>query len=135
MFSLPQSWLGFFVALAVTQVLGFLWYSNTMFGKSWMKAIGRTEKQLRAQAKPTDYVYTVVGAAIMLIVLGNVLALAGAADLVSAATVAFALWLAFVAAGSAMNSVFEGRSWTLFYINSGYHLVNMVLGAVILTLL
>ena len=140
MLSFQINWLAFIVALIVTQVLGFLWYSMALFGKPWMKAIGKTQKQLQAQSKPTDYVYTVVGAAIMLLVLVNVLgwvaAATGAAlSITDAATVAAILWLGFVAPGATMNSVFEGRPWNLVWINNGYHLVNMVIAAVILTLL
>jgi hypothetical protein len=135
MLSFQLNWLAFIVALVITQVLGFLWYSTTMFGKTWMKAIGKTEKQLRAQSQPSDYAYTVVGAAIMILILANVLMWAGVAGLGGAVLAAFLLWLGFVATGSAMNSVFEGRPWNLFWINSGYHLVNMVVAAIILTLL
>jgi type III secretory pathway component EscU len=135
MLSFQVNWVAFIVALVAAQVLGFLWYSTTMFGKAWMKAIGKTEKQLRAQSQPTDYAYTVVGAAIMILVLVNVLMWAGVAEVSGAMVVAFILWLGFVATGSAMNTVFEGRAWNLFWINSGYHLANMVIAAAILTLL
>ena len=133
--SFQLNWLAVVAAVVVSQVLGFLWYSMTMFGKPWMKAIGKTEKQLRAQAKPTDYVYTVVGALVMVIVLANVLGWAGVTETMGAITTAFWLWLGFLAPASLMNSVFEGRPMNLFYINVGYHLVNMVVAAAILTLL
>jgi hypothetical protein len=135
MLSFNMNWLAFFVALVVTQALGFLWYGNAMFAKPWMKGIGKTAKQLQANAKPTDYVYTIVGAAIMLLVLANVLGWAGANDVGSAVMVAVIMWVGFVAPGAAMNSVFEGRPWSVYFINNGYHLVNMVIAAVILTVL
>lgn len=135
MLSFDMNWIAFLVALVVTQALGFLWYGNAMFAKPWMKAIGKTAKQLQAKASPTDYVYTIVGAAIMLFVLANVLAWVGAEDIVSAAMVAVIMWVGFVAPGAAMNSVFEGRPWNLYFINNGYHLVNMVIAAVIFTLI
>lgn len=135
MLSFELNWLAVVAAVVVSQVLGFLWYSMTLFGKPWMKAIGRTEKQLRAQAKPTDYVYTVVGALVMVIILANVLGWGGVSDMTGALTAAFLLWLGFVAPGSLMNSVFERRPMNLFYINAGYHLVNMLVAAAILTIL
>ncbi len=135
MLSFDMNWLAVVAAVVVSQVLGFLWYSMTMFGKPWMKAVGKTEKQLKAQAKPTDYVYTVVGALIMVIVLANVLGWAGVSDITGALTTAFVLWLGFVAPGSLMNSVFEGRPMNLFFINAAYHLVNMLVAAAILSIL
>jgi hypothetical protein len=135
MLSFDMNWLAVVAAVVASQALGFLWYSNTMFAKLWTKAIGKTQKQLRAQAKPTDYVYTVVGSLVMVIILANVLGWAQVGDMMGSLTVAFLLWLGFVAPGSLMNSVFEGRPMNLFYINAGYHLVNMLVAAAILSIL
>lgn len=132
---LPSSWLAFVVALVMTQVLGFLWYSNFLFAKPWMNAIGKTEKQIRTQSSPTVYIYSVVGAAIMLLILPNVLRWAGIVDPLPAVGVALAIWLGFVATSSAMNTAFENRGWRLWAIDNGYHVVNAVLSALILTLI
>jgi hypothetical protein len=133
--ALPSSWLAFVVALVLTQVLGFLWYSNLLFAKPWMKAIGKTEKQIRAQSTPTVYIYSVVGAGIMLLILSNVLRWAGIVDPLPAIGVALAIWLGFVATSSAMNTAFENRGWSLWVIDNGYHVVNAILSALILTLI
>ena len=134
-FVLPESWLAFVVALIATQVLGFLWYSNMLFARPWMKAVGKTEKQLRAESNPNVYIYSVVGAAVMLLVLVNVLRWAGITETAPAIGVALLVWLGFVATSSAMNTAFENRGWPLWAIDNGYHLVNAILSAVILTLL
>lgn len=134
-FALPQNWLAFLVALVATQVLGFLWYSNILFSKPWMKAIGKTEKQMQAEATPTVYIYSVVGAAVMLLVLVNVLRWAGITETVPAVSAALMIWAGFVATATAMNTAFENRSWTLWLIDTGYHAVNVAISAAILTLL
>jgi hypothetical protein len=36
------------VAAIIPMLLGMLWYSNTLFGKAWMKAAEVTEEKLRA---------------------------------------------------------------------------------------
>ncbi len=130
---LPDSWLAFVVALVVSQILGFIWYGNFMFAKPWTKAIGKTAKQLRAGANPTVYIYSVVGAAFMLLVLSNVLRWSGVSEPAPAAGVALLIWLGFVATSSAMNTAFEERGWPLWAIDNGYHVVNAILSAVILT--
>ena len=134
-FALPENWLTFIVALVATQVLGFLWYSNVLFAKAWMKAIGKTEKQLRAQASSTVYVYSVVGAAVMLLALVNVLRWAGITESVPAIGAALMIWLGFVATSSAMNTGFQDKKWDLWAINNGYHVVNAIVSAAILTML
>jgi hypothetical protein len=135
MLSFDINWLAFGVALVVTQVLGFLWYGNMLFAKPWIKAMGKTAKQLEKEATPTVYIYSIVGAAVMLFVLSNVLRWAGATTLVSAATVAVLLWVGFTATSSIMNTAFEGRSWKLWWIDNGYHIVNAIISSAILTLL
>lgn len=134
-FVLPDNWLAFVVALVATQVLGFLWYSNVLFAKSWMKAIGKTEKQLQAEANPAVYIYSIVGAAVMLLVLANVLRWAGISETVPAIGVSLMIWLGFVATSSVMNTAFQDKKWNLWAINNGYHVVNAVISAAILTLL
>jgi hypothetical protein len=135
MLSFGLNWIAVVVAVVVAQVLGFLWYGNVLFAKPWMKALGKTAKQLQAKSKPTDYAYTVIGALVMVIVLANVLGWANVGDLGGAVMVAVVLWLGFVVPPAAMNTVFEGRPWSLFWINHGYSLANMVISAIILTLL
>jgi hypothetical protein len=134
-FALPASWLAFVVALVATQVLGFLWYSDFLFAKAWTKAIGKTAKQLQDQSNPTVYIYSVVGAAIMLLVLSNVLRWAGITEPGPAIGVALMVWLGFVATSSAMNTAFENRGWPLWAIDNGYHVVNAIISAAILTML
>lgn len=134
MLSFDLNWLAFVVALVVTQVLGFLWYGNVLFAKPWMKAIGKTAKQLEKEATPTVYAYSVIGAAVMLLVLSNVLRWTGAATAVEGALTALIIWAGFVATSSAMNTAFEARSWKLWLIDNGYHIVNAVISAAILTL-
>jgi hypothetical protein len=134
-FMLPTNWLAFLVALVATQVLGFLWYGNLLFAKPWMKAMGKTEKQLQAEATPTVYAYSVIGAVVMLVVLANVLRWAGITETMPAIGVALLIWLGFVATSSAMNAAFEGRSWTLWAIDNGYHVVNAIVASAILTML
>ncbi len=133
--ALPSSWLAFVVALVVTQVLGFLWYSNILFAKLWMKAIGKTEKQIRSATNSTVYIYSVIGAALMLLIFANVLRWAGITEPLPAIGVALAIWLGFVATSSAMNTAFEDRGWSLWAIDNGYHVINAILSAVILTLI
>lgn len=135
MLSFELNWIAVVVAVVVAQVLGFLWYGNVLFAKPWMKLIGKTAKQLQAQAKPTDYAYTVIGALIMVVVLANVLGWAQVSDVSGAVMAAVILWLGFVVPSAAMNTVFEGRPWKLFWINHGYSLLSMVLSAIILVVL
>jgi hypothetical protein len=134
-FMLPTNWLAFVLALAATQVLGILWYGNALFGKPWMKATGKTAKQLEKEANPTVYIYSIVGAAVMIMVLSNVFRWAGVSDTMSAIGTALLMWLGFTATSSVMNTAFQDKKWNLWMINNGYHVVNMIIVSVILTMI
>jgi hypothetical protein len=133
-FILPD-WLPFVIALVVSQALGFAWYGKALFGKAWMEEIDKSEKQLRSEARPSANATAVVSAALMILVLANVLDWAGAQSLDSALYVGILVWLGFVGAAGALLTAFEGRSWRLWAINNGYHLVNILLAAIVLILL
>lgn len=124
------------VAGVASMVVGFVWY-GPLFGKMWMKESGVTQAKIDAGKKemPKTYGMMFVGSLITAYVLSVFIGLAGAADYMSAATVAFWAWLGFVATVMLGSVLFEGRSWNYFGINAGYNLVNMVvMSAVLVTL-
>ena len=43
------SWLAVVVAIVANMVLGFVWY-GPIFGKAWMKAVGKSEDELTQSA-------------------------------------------------------------------------------------
>lgn len=129
------SWLSFVVALVASQLLGFLWYGKALFGKAWMEATGKSQEEVEAQSKPSVYVTAVVSATVMILVLSNVMSWARAESIPAALAVAIFAWLGFVATASVLNTAFEGRSWRSWAIDNLYHLVNMILAAIILVLL
>ena len=41
---------------AIIFALGGLWYSPVLFAKQWISVVGKTEEELKKEAKPTNYV-------------------------------------------------------------------------------
>ena len=118
-------------------VVGFGWYSMQAFGKPWMKAVGLTQSDLKEGMKdaPKMYGLMFVGALVQAFVLSILIGVMGAADYMSAATVAFWTWLGFVVPVVMGAVLFERRSWTYYGVTVGYQLVNMiVMSAVLVTL-
>ncbi len=119
----------------VTMVIGALWYSPALFAKVWMKETGITEDKMKmAQAKGMGKTY--LGSFIASLVLSYVLAhFVAIGVLASGLSPSFSLgaqiggwiWLGFIAT-SFLNTVFwEGKSWTLYFINAGHYLAVLVL--------
>src|ERR1051326_2969635 len=110
------------VAASINMLIGWVWYSMPVFGRQWMKQIGKTEAELKATAKPAMYLFMLVAALIMACFLAQFVGYANATSAVEGAMVGFYTWLGFVATTFLGLKVFENRSWELYWINVGYYL-------------
>src|SRR5438477_169039 len=122
------------VATVVHMALGALWYSKALFGKQWMKAMGRKESDMDKMTKDGGRVY--VGVAVAALVTAYVLAYivqySGASTLVQGAQVGFWVWLGFIVTKGLVDTLFEGKDWNVYYISMGYNLVSLlVMGAIL----
>ncbi len=132
---MPEITLNYWAILAsvvASMVIGFLWY-GPLFSKPWMKEVGKNE----ADMKKSDgvggmYAATTIGSFIEAYVMAHFVAYVGATTIVLGAATGFWAWLGFVATSFLSMSLFEGRSWKLYGINVGYHLVVMVVMGMIL---
>ena len=112
------------VAALSSFLVGGLWYSTMLFGKSWMRENGLREEDV---ASGTGRIF---GATF---VLSLIIALNLAAFLGSEATLGFGLaagaaaGIGWVATALGILYLFERRSWRLFAINAGYHAVTFTL--------
>lgn len=109
------------VAAALSMfVLGGIWYS-LLFGKSWMRANGFTQEQLRASNPGIIF----GGAFLLALAIAYVLALflGPERDAFMGATAGFMTGLFWVAAAQAITYLFERKPLSLFLINLGYHIV------------
>jgi len=132
MYDIAINYWAVLVAAIAAMVIGYLWYSMGVFGRMWMEGIGKTEEQIKAGYKPTSMLWTYLLAALMAYVLAHFISLVGADTISEALTVAWWAWLGFVAATFATNAIYEGRSGKLFWINSLYQLVNLLVMAAII---
>lgn len=125
------------VCAVVNMILGgAIWYSpKTPIGKAWMKESdckmeNMTEKQKKMMG--VSYLIAFVCAYVMAYVLGHVLAFAETSSYSEALQGAFWMWLGFVATVGTGVVLWEGKSWKLWAINSGYYLVAMFIMSAIL---
>lgn len=119
----------------VSMILGFLWY-GPLFSKPWMKAKGWTQEQGKQAAKGAGpgYALVFVGALVLSFIMAHVVDYANATTVVEGAETGFWMWLGFVLPVSGGTALFEGRPTPLFAINAGYHLVEFLAIAILLTL-
>ncbi len=127
------NYLAVLVSGILSMIVGSLWY-GPLFGKAWMKEEGFTEADLTKDFNPAKtYGLAFVGALVAIYVLARVMGYIGAATIVEGLRTAFLCWLGFVAATKMTNYLFERKTVKLFLINSIYHLVNLLIASVILS--
>jgi len=120
------------ISAIIYMAIGAVWYSPTMFSQAWMKEIGKSEKELKANAKPALYLSTFLAELVAVYVLAWVMNQVAALNSVEGIKVAIVLWLGFAATTSLVNSGFAGRSTKLYLIDLFYHGVSLaVAGAII----
>lgn len=148
--------LGIVIAVVANTVIGMVWY-GPLFGKQWMKALGK--KMGDAKAKPMDYAYTLAAAAIAatfmsLLVsygfvnsqfmgLANAFGAEGASDFILSGTwsdiasglvIGLFVWLASAVPLLANRMVWEGTDKKFLAINAGFSIVSMLTMGVIVAL-
>lgn len=136
MLFLPVNIWAVIVSAVVSMALGFLWYSPIMFGKAWMK-LSKVDPQKVKQANknmPKLYSIMFVATLVTVYVLAQLIDLTLASTTLDGVELAALVWAGFVAATGVSMMLFEGKSWKLFFINTGFTLVSLLLSGVILTL-
>ena len=111
--------------------LAVLWYSPVVFRKPWLKSLGeRAPKKEWIMILGT--ILSFFGSMAVSFVLRHVVWWTGAAGLRHGAIVGLVAWSGFVAAPLAGQYILEGRPIKLYFINTGYWLIALVLSGAFL---
>jgi PhnB protein len=125
------NWLAVLGAAIATFVLGGLWYSPALFGRSWMAECGFTEADLQKGNMGKIFGFSFIFSLIMAANLAMFLADPGTTA-AWGATAGFLAGFGWVALGLGVISLFERKSWKYIFINGGYMTVAFVLMGLIL---
>lgn len=115
------------VALAalVQVILRAIWYSQTLFGGTWVRAASGRRDDLLGGGR--GFVVSAVSALITSYILARVVDWAEADSFVDGLRVGLLIWLGFVATALAVMTYFSGRPRMLWYVNAGYQVVALLL--------
>lgn len=130
------------VAVVANFILGFIWYTP-LFGKAWAKEMG-----FDTSIKPTGgemakgMIFMIIGNFFLAYVLAHDIAawsfVPGMEEMsptVSIMNSAIFTWLGFYLPVDIGIVTWEKKSWKLFFINTGYHFVMLLVASLILTLM
>lgn len=122
------------VAAVSNMVIGSIWYSPILFGKQWMKLIGKSREDMEQEKKGMTRLYlgTFAGALVMAYVMAHFVDYVLAYDIWGGFQLGVWVWVGFVLTTSLGIALFEKRPKGLYFINNLYHLVSLVAMGVIL---
>ncbi len=131
------NWLAVVLAMVSSMVVGMVWYAKGVFGTSWMKMVGMTDKKAK-QGSAQAIGITIVVSFITAYVLAHVIFLSHAyfqhSFLQDALTTAFWVWLGFTAARVITHDVFEQRPTKLTLMTISHEFVTIMLMGLIIGL-
>jgi len=122
------------VAAIVAMVVGAFWYSPLGFGEAWMRLTGM-KKPTKSMKKKVQKAYALmfVSSLVMSLILAFEVRYNLAVTLLDGAMVGVWLWLGFVATTQLTGVLWQNKSWTLYFIESGYYLVVLAITGALLT--
>ena len=125
------NYLALVVAAIARFLFGWFWYSPVLFGRTWMSLTGCNPAEMKRRMPvlaPADLISNFI----MAFVLVHAVHYAGAVNAGQGAAVGFFNWLGFIATVMLMLSLYEKRPARLFWINSGFQLISLlIMGAIV----
>lgn len=119
------------IAGVSAMVTGGIWY-GPLFGKDWMKLVGIRKEDIKKGEMPKMYGVMFAASLVEAYMLSIFIHYAGAYTLFDGIKTGVWVWIGFVGTVMLGNYMFSKKPMKLFFIDSGYALVNlMVMGAII----
>jgi len=130
------------IAIFASFMLGFVWYSF-LFGKAWQKEMGFTEKmEINKAMMIRSLLLNLIGTTLMVWVFSHNIAAwdpktwGHESSFVSPAGAALSAaiftWLGFYVPQDLNKVSFHMRSWKLFFIDTSYNLMTLLISAFVL---
>jgi hypothetical protein len=124
------NWWAVLAASVVAFVMGAVWYAPPVLGNPWMAALGKSKEQLGDPVKPmiAQFFLTLVIAAVLALVVVRF----GAVNWIEGAAIGLVLSAGLVATSLLSDWMFCGFGMKLYWIQTGYKLVNVTaMGAIL----
>lgn len=119
------------VAAASNMVIGSIWYAQPVFGKMWMRMVGKTKEDLKKGAGPIMLAMG-IAALIEMYVLAHMVDYAQVTNWMGGIQTGFWLWLGFVLPAFIGDYLFAHRPVRLMCLNLGYQLLSLLVAGAIL---
>ena len=124
------NYLAVLVATIAAYFFGALWYSSVLFGRTWLRALGKSKEELPSPTLPMliNFILafiTALGLALLIKSLGVVTLLGGI-------LIGLVVAIAFIVTNTLSEYLYSGASMKLFWIYAGYRVVYiLIMGAIL----
>jgi len=132
---LDLNYLAILMSAIAAMALGAMWY-GPLFGKMWIALSGMSQKDLEEAKKNgmgKSYAINFIGQLVFAGVTALMIWGVGTETLSGSLWLAFWLWLGYIATTMLNSVLWEKKSWKLYFLNTGYQLVALLLVTSILT--
>jgi hypothetical protein len=130
------NWLAVVVGAVFYYILGAIWYAPPVLGRAWQRSIGWDPANAPPRMTPINFVIPFIAYLVISAGIGMLAAATGSADVTTGVTLGVVLGLAFAVGRTAVDAVFDPNKpqrWTWFAITAGYHLIAIVVIAVLVS--
>ena len=120
------------VAAVINMAVGAFWYSPVVFGKLWIRAMGKTPEEFKQQANPFIYVFNTIASLVFAYVLAHIMKYGFVNDFAAGVMVGFWVWVGFVITTVLPGYLYEGRPKLLYFIFIFYQLFSIcIMGGIL----
>lgn len=106
---------------------GAVWYSPPLFGKAWMKGIGKTKEQLTAEFSAIKYVWAFIASFLAAYGIARIMSWTGDMSVTNGISVGLLAAISFVLSTFFVNDSMEGRPRGLTALNILYHIIGFII--------
>jgi hypothetical protein len=123
---------GSFIAALLSMVLGFIWYSEALFGARFRKEMGFSDEMMREKKKEgmkgmkKQISLGFIAEFVTALVFSYTFFIIGISSVGDALVVAFLAWLGFSATLQFGGTLWAGDSMSLFILNTSHRLASFV---------
>jgi len=120
------NYLAVFVASLVSFVFGWLWYGH-LFGKVWSKA---NRVKMEKKLKPLKLLFHFLTTLILVLFFSFLLN----GNLIYHLVIVVVIWVGFLVSIRLSSMIWIKQSWNLFFVDVTYHLINLIVIVLMLSL-
>lgn len=121
------NWLAVLACVVISMISGTLWYNPRTFFPVWWKVVGAGREQPGMENMGMTWALTLLSSFVQAVAMTFMVNTMGGTTVASGAMAGFMLWFGFIAPMYLVNKLFAGHGLKIWLIESGNHLVNLLI--------